>query len=186
MTEGEDGTSAVETAKLVYLSMRRQGVGIIDTFVSDRGPQWDCESWAHLCRLWKVKRLMSTAFQHKSRFWDLLSWLCRSTHLFITLLHTSLKELPFSARRARCDSWGMDPLTPFCSHESNQNAAQTRQLDPESPSNFYQRTAKRVQKDLNIQAPPHLSRWQYAYLKTGLFCNQRRARGRPKTLTSRH
>jgi hypothetical protein len=38
MTEEEDGTSAEETAKLVYLSMRRQEVGIIDTFVSDRGP----------------------------------------------------------------------------------------------------------------------------------------------------
>jgi len=39
MVEGEGGTSAEETAKLVYLTMRRQGVGIIDTFVSDRGPQ---------------------------------------------------------------------------------------------------------------------------------------------------
>jgi hypothetical protein len=39
MTKGEDGTSAEETAKLVYLSMRRQGVGMIDTFVSNRGPQ---------------------------------------------------------------------------------------------------------------------------------------------------
>jgi hypothetical protein len=39
ITEGDEGTSAEETAKLVYLSIRRQGVGIIDTFVSDRGPQ---------------------------------------------------------------------------------------------------------------------------------------------------
>jgi Integrase zinc binding domain len=62
MAKGEDSTSAEETAKLVYLSMRRQGVGMINTFVSDRGPQWDCEFWTHLCRLWKVKRLMSTAF----------------------------------------------------------------------------------------------------------------------------
>ena len=38
MTKGEDGTSAKEIVKLVYLSMRRQGVGMIDTFVSDRGP----------------------------------------------------------------------------------------------------------------------------------------------------
>jgi hypothetical protein len=38
MTEGEDGTSAEETAKLVYLSIRRQGVGMIDTFVSDKEP----------------------------------------------------------------------------------------------------------------------------------------------------
>jgi hypothetical protein len=51
----------------------------------------------------------------------------------------------------------MDPFTPSCSHESNQNAAQTRQLDPESPSNFYQRTPKRVQKDLNIQALSRIS-----------------------------
>jgi len=62
MVEGDKGTSAEETAKLVYLNMRRQGVGMIDSFVSDRGPQWDCEFWAHLCRLWKIKRLMSTAF----------------------------------------------------------------------------------------------------------------------------
>ena len=35
---------------------------MIDTFLSDRGPQWDYEFWAHLCRLWRVQRLMSTAF----------------------------------------------------------------------------------------------------------------------------
>jgi hypothetical protein len=38
MTKGEDGTSAEETAKLVYLSIRRQGVRMIDTFVSDKKP----------------------------------------------------------------------------------------------------------------------------------------------------
>ena len=43
MTRGNNGTDAEETAKLVYLQIRRQGVGMIDTFVSDRGPQWDCE-----------------------------------------------------------------------------------------------------------------------------------------------
>jgi hypothetical protein len=39
ITKGEDGTSTEETAKLVYLSIRRQGVKMIDTFVSDKGPQ---------------------------------------------------------------------------------------------------------------------------------------------------
>jgi hypothetical protein len=39
MTEGDEGTSAEETAKLVYLSIRRQRVSIIDTFVSDKGLQ---------------------------------------------------------------------------------------------------------------------------------------------------
>ena len=62
MIATEKGTDAEATAKMVYLSMRRQGVGMIDTFVSDRGSQWDCEFWKHLCRLWKVQRLMSTAF----------------------------------------------------------------------------------------------------------------------------
>ena len=62
MADTSKGTSAEATAKLVYRSMRRQGVGIIDSFVSDRGKQWDCEFWRHLCRLWKVKRSMSTAF----------------------------------------------------------------------------------------------------------------------------
>jgi hypothetical protein len=37
------GTDVETTAKLVYLSIQRQGVGIIDLFVLDRGPQWDCE-----------------------------------------------------------------------------------------------------------------------------------------------
>jgi hypothetical protein len=58
----ENGTDALATAKLVYLTMRRQGIGLIDSFVSDRGPQWDCEFWTHLCRLWKINRRMSTAF----------------------------------------------------------------------------------------------------------------------------
>ena len=58
----DKGTDAIAIAKLVYLSMRRQGVGMIESFVSDRGPQWDCEFWAHLCRLWKISRKMSTAF----------------------------------------------------------------------------------------------------------------------------
>jgi hypothetical protein len=62
MSDVGKGTDAEATAKLVYLSMRRQGVGMIDSFVLDRGPQWDCEFWAHLCRLWGVKRLMSIAF----------------------------------------------------------------------------------------------------------------------------
>jgi hypothetical protein len=62
MVASDKGTDAMATAKLVYLSMRRQGVGLIDSFVSDRGPQWDCEFWAHLCRLWKIQRRMSTAF----------------------------------------------------------------------------------------------------------------------------
>jgi hypothetical protein len=62
MIAADKGTDAMATAKLVYLSMRRQGVGLIDSFVSDRGPQWDCEFWEHLCRLWKIQRMMSTAF----------------------------------------------------------------------------------------------------------------------------
>jgi hypothetical protein len=62
MTEGDKGTSAEETAKLVYLSMQQQGVGMINTFVSDRGPQWDCEFWAHLCCLWKIKQITLTVF----------------------------------------------------------------------------------------------------------------------------
>jgi Chromo (CHRromatin Organisation MOdifier) domain len=62
MIASEKGTDAIATAKLVYLNMRRQGVGMIDSFVSDRGPQWDCEFWTHLCRLWKINRKMSTAF----------------------------------------------------------------------------------------------------------------------------
>ena len=62
MIAADKGTDAITTAKLVYLSMRRQGVGLIDSFVSDRGPQWDCEFWEHLCRLWKIQRMMSTAF----------------------------------------------------------------------------------------------------------------------------
>jgi hypothetical protein len=39
MSDVGKGTDAETTAKLVYLSMRRQGVGMIDSFVSDRGPQ---------------------------------------------------------------------------------------------------------------------------------------------------
>jgi hypothetical protein len=38
MIAADKGTDAITTAKLVYLSMRRQGVGLIDSFVSDRGP----------------------------------------------------------------------------------------------------------------------------------------------------
>jgi hypothetical protein len=38
MTEEEDGTSAEETAKLVYLSIKRQGVGMINTFVFNKEP----------------------------------------------------------------------------------------------------------------------------------------------------
>jgi hypothetical protein len=39
MSDVGKGTDAETIAKLVYLSIRRQGVGIIDSFVSDRGPQ---------------------------------------------------------------------------------------------------------------------------------------------------
>jgi hypothetical protein len=35
----DKGTDAMAIAKLVYLSIRRQGVGLINSFVSDRGPQ---------------------------------------------------------------------------------------------------------------------------------------------------
>jgi hypothetical protein len=38
ITKEENGTSAEETAKLVYLNIRRQGVRIINTFVSDKRP----------------------------------------------------------------------------------------------------------------------------------------------------
>jgi len=51
MSDVGKGTDTEATAKLVYLSIQRQGVGIIDSFVLDRGPQWDYEFWAHLCRL---------------------------------------------------------------------------------------------------------------------------------------
>jgi hypothetical protein len=57
--------------------------------------------------------------QHKTRFRDLLSGLCWLTHLFITLIHTLLEELPFLARRARHDSWGIDLFTSSCLHKSN-------------------------------------------------------------------
>lgn len=50
----DKGTDAIATVKLVYLSIRYQGVGLIDSFISDQGPQWDCEFWEHLCRLWKI------------------------------------------------------------------------------------------------------------------------------------
>ena len=39
--DGQGGTNAVETAKLVFLTTQRLGAGIIDLFVLDRGPQWD-------------------------------------------------------------------------------------------------------------------------------------------------
>jgi hypothetical protein len=58
----ESGLTAEATAKLVYLQMRRLGVGLISSQLSDRGTQFDNEFWTHLARLWKVKRLMSTAF----------------------------------------------------------------------------------------------------------------------------
>jgi hypothetical protein len=57
----EKGFDAATCARLVYLQMRRLGVGIIASFVSDRGVQWDNEFWKHLCRLWKIKKLMSTS-----------------------------------------------------------------------------------------------------------------------------
>jgi hypothetical protein len=39
ITDIGKGTDVETTAKLVYLSIRQQGVGIIDSFVLDRGPQ---------------------------------------------------------------------------------------------------------------------------------------------------
>ena len=62
MKASDKGTDAIAIAKLVYLSMWCQGVGMIESFVSDQGPQWDCEFQAHLYRLWKISRKMSTAF----------------------------------------------------------------------------------------------------------------------------
>lgn len=62
----EKGLSAEKVAKLVYLQMRRLGVGIITSFLSDRGVQWDNEFWNHLCKLWKIKKLMSTAYHPES------------------------------------------------------------------------------------------------------------------------
>ena len=59
---GNDGLSAKETAKLVFRTAQRLGAGMIDSFVSDRGSQWDCEFWDHLCRLWGIRQQMSTAF----------------------------------------------------------------------------------------------------------------------------
>lgn len=35
---------------------------MIDSFLSDRGVQWDNEFWTHLCRLWGVNKMMSTAY----------------------------------------------------------------------------------------------------------------------------
>jgi hypothetical protein len=59
----EDGaTDAKATAKLVFETAQRKGVGMIDSFVSDRGSQWDSVFWKELCRLWGVEERMSTAF----------------------------------------------------------------------------------------------------------------------------
>ena len=51
LTVGDDGLSTEEIAKLVFETAQRMGVGMIDSFVSDRGSQWDSEFWRHLCRL---------------------------------------------------------------------------------------------------------------------------------------
>ena len=63
ITANEEGaTDAKETAKLVFKTAQRKGVGIIDSFVSNRGSQWDSIFWKELCRLWGVQERMSTAF----------------------------------------------------------------------------------------------------------------------------
>jgi hypothetical protein len=38
ITKGKDSTSAKETVKLMYLSIRRQKVKIINTFISNKKP----------------------------------------------------------------------------------------------------------------------------------------------------
>ena len=58
----EGATDAKETAKLVFKTAQTKGVGMIDSFVSDRGSQWDSVFWKELCRLWGVEERMSTAF----------------------------------------------------------------------------------------------------------------------------
>lgn len=58
----EKGFDAPTCAMLVYQQMRRQGAGVISSFVSDRGVQWDNEFWTHLCRLWNIQKKMSSAF----------------------------------------------------------------------------------------------------------------------------
>ena len=40
---GEDGLSTKEIAKLVFKIAQWMGVGMIDSFVLDRGSQWDSE-----------------------------------------------------------------------------------------------------------------------------------------------
>ena len=124
----EAGLSAEATAKLVYLQMRRLGVGIISSFLSDRGTQWDNEFWTHLCRLWKIKKLMSTAFhpetdgqteianQELERYlrtytsylqddWD--EWLIEAEAAINGHPSESTKISPFFATN------GFEPLNPF-------------------------------------------------------------------------
>lgn len=55
------GLTAKSTAKLGFLQMRRLGVGLISSFLSDRGTREKIEFWTHLCRLRHSKKLMSTA-----------------------------------------------------------------------------------------------------------------------------
>jgi hypothetical protein len=59
---GNNGLSTKETAMLIFRTAQRLGAGMIDSFVSDRGSQWDCEFWDHLCHLWGICQQMSTAF----------------------------------------------------------------------------------------------------------------------------
>jgi hypothetical protein len=65
-TDEDGSTDAVETAKIVFNTAQRMGVGMIDSFVSDRGRQWDSIFWKELCRLWGVEERMSTAFHPES------------------------------------------------------------------------------------------------------------------------
>lgn len=62
----EKGFTAEVCAKLVSEQTRRLGAGVISSFVSDKEIQWDNEFWTHLCRIWKIKKKMSTAFHPKT------------------------------------------------------------------------------------------------------------------------
>jgi hypothetical protein len=131
----DDGTSAKATAKLVYLTMRRLGVGLIETFVSDRGSQWDCEFWAHLCRLWKIKRLMSTAFHPQT---DGQTEIVNQETERIIRTYTSFQQ----------DDW--DEWLPEAEAAMNANPSATTGISPFFATNGYE---PNMTFDLQISTP---------------------------------
>jgi hypothetical protein len=143
MIASDKGTDAMATAKLVYLSMRRQGIGLIDSFVSDRGPQWDCEFWEHLCRLWKIQRMMSTAFHPETD--GQTEIVNQETERFIRV-YTSYQQ----------DDW--DEWLPEAEAAMNSNPSATTGVSPFMGSNGYDpQMAFDLQPD-PIPLPPANSR----------------------------